>query len=744
MIAWLSRLRPRSLRARSAIAFGLLLGLATLNIGAFYWGAQKRDHVFRELRHAITRHSTLNEIRADLDNQYKRVKIVSDLLGVEQVSLGREEYGQIVLSIRALRARLAPLTQEVSHEGADAQERAGDFALKGLSDRTAKLTESWTTFYTRQLDDPGAALAEVVVTAEPLAQELLSVELPKAIAAEYQRVQRASDEFVRTDLLSSRLVWAILLASGMLSIALAYSLSRLLLRAIASLKTGADRFGAGELAYRVKVDNFAELDEVGGSLNMMALKLRYAREELEVRNIELADLAYRDALTQLANRAVFRERVELALSVEGRHPQEIAVLFIDLDNFKSVNDTFGHGSGDRLLVDVASRLLNATRGVDTVARLGGDEFGILLDHVQVGKQAVLVAERIITAFSAPFTLDGNVVHVAASIGLAWGQVGEGANELLRNADLAMYRAKARGKGRYEVFVPEMHAALLDRTQLEAELRVALEREEFAVVYQPIVDLRTERVVGFEALARWHHPSRGPVSPATFIPLAEDTGVILPLGRWILKHACIEASRWAACPGDEALTVSVNVSSRQLESASFSNDVTQALEASDLAPQRLILEITETAIMRDSAAMLLRLNHLKALGIQLAIDDFGTGYSSLAYLQRFSVDVIKIDKAFVDGVANGDNDAALMQAIITLSQTLGLRTVAEGIELRQQHVLLRDLGCQLGQGYLFSRPLTAIDARRMLAAQRPRSSAVGSGTPNERVIALVARDRSSDD
>ncbi|HJU72116.1 MAG TPA: EAL domain-containing protein [Gemmatimonadaceae bacterium] len=698
------------MRARFAIAFGLLLSLATLNIAAFNWGARKREREFQALHHAIAVHSALNETRADLDNQYKRVKIVSDLLGVEQVSLGRAEYDRIVQSIRALRAKLAPLSQ---HPAADAKSEDHQ-SLVLTSRRIARLADSWIRFYTRQLDDPGAALAEVVVTAEPLAQELLTKELPRAIEAENVRVQQARDTFVATDRLSSRLVWIILLATGLLSAALAYSLSRHLLRAIVALKAGAERFGTGDFNYRVTVPNAEELAEVGNSLNTMALRLRYAREELEVRNVELANLAFKDVLTQLANRAVFRERVELALAAQGRRPEEIAVLFVDVDNFKAINDTLGHGVGDRLLVDVAKRLLSATRGIDTVARLGGDEFAILLDHMHVGKQAIVVAERIITNLAAPFSVDGHVVHISASLGLAWGRDGEGADELLRNADVAMYRAKARGKGRYEIFAPDMHRALLDRAQLETELRAAIEREELCIAYQPLVKLDTEEIVGFEALARWNHPTRGPISPEVFIPLAEDTGTILPLGRKILQDACSEVGAWCRSLGiDEPLSISVNVPSRQLEHPSFVNDVIEALERAALPPHCLILEITETAVMRESAVTLLRLNHLKALGVRLAIDDFGTGYSSLAYLRRFPVDVIKIDKAFVDGIVKGASDTALVQAIITLSQALQLSTVAEGIELAKQAAVLRELGCELGQGFLFSRPLSAADAQRLL-------------------------------
>jgi diguanylate cyclase (GGDEF)-like protein len=714
----LSFVKPRSLRGAFAITFGLLLGLATLNIGAFYWGARQRNGVFRELSDAMARHSALTELRADLETQYKRVKVVSDLLSVEHASVGRQEYARLVDSLQQMRTHVALLTQERPATSRLTGHEQAETGLTTLAAHVNTLADSWAQFYTRQLDNPGSAVSEVARTSEVLAQALLTEELPSAIRSEYRHVQRATAVFEQTDRLTSRLVWAILLASGLFSITLAYSLSRQMLRAFASLKTGAERFGAGELAYRVQVEDVDELAEVSRSLNTMALRLRYAREELEVRNAELAELAYRDALTQLSNRAVFRERVALALATDGRNASEVAVLFVDLDNFKSVNDTFGHASGDRLLIEIANRLRSATRGIDTVARLGGDEFAILLDHVQIGKQAVLVAERIIASLSAPISIDGRQVHMAASVGLAWGRDGEGADELLRNADVAMYRAKSRGKGRYEVFVPEMHAALVDRAQLEGELRVAVEAQRLSVVYQPIVHLHTERAVGFEALARWHHPERGNVSPATFIPLAEDTGVIHALGRWILEQACLQAAKWDGhSSGGEPFSISVNVSSRQLEQASFTTDVTRALQLSGLEPQRLVLEITESVIMRDSKTMLQRLNQLKELGVQLAIDDFGTGYSSLAYLQRFPVDVIKVDRAFTDSVAKSGSDAALVQAIITLSDALGLRTVAEGIEVAEQRTLLRDLGCHLGQGFLFARPMSAEDATQAVAEAR---------------------------
>ncbi|AHG88463.1 diguanylate cyclase [Gemmatirosa kalamazoonensis] len=712
-------LHARTLRARFARAFGALLALATLNMGAYYWGARQRTRVFNVLHASIGRHSALTEARTELEDHYKRVKVVSDLMGVEGMSATTAERQGTVRAINGIRDRLAEVaaTAAADHDDDLVDSGLADALIPGVKARVDSLTASWTRFYLMQARDPAVAISEVAVTAEPLAQRLLGTDLPAAIRAQHRRVDLASAEFVRTDRASSAVMWAILALSGLCGFALSYVLSRDLLGAIGALKVGVDRFGAGELAYRVAVRKCEELHEVGESLNAMAGRLAQARLDLEARNQELAHLAFRDSLTLLANRALFRDRVERALG-QPDGPQDVFVLFIDLDDFKSINDTLGHASGDRLLVDVASRLLNATRGIDTVARLGGDEFAILLGQVHDVHDAVLVAERVIAAMRTPFALGTRLVHVGASVGIASGRDGADAEELLRNADVAMYRAKASGKGRHTVFEPAMHAALLDRVELEAELRDALRREELTVSYQPIVELATGRVTGFEALARWTHARRGIVPPGVFVPLAEETGAILPLGRWVLARACSEAVRWRAdAPDAPPVGVSVNVSGRQVEDPSFVDDLRAVLTATGLEPSSLTLEITESVIMRDSETTLRFLREVKSLGVRVAIDDFGTGYSSLAYLQRFPVDVLKIDKAFVDQVAQGGNDAAIARTIVSLAETLGLRTVAEGIERPDQHAGLRLLGCQLGQGFHYARPLGAHDAAAFLRQRR---------------------------
>lgn len=439
------------------------------------------------------------------------------------------------------------------------------------------------------------------------------------------------------------------------------------------------------------------------------------RKSLEER---LTHQASHDPLTNLANRTLFRQRVEVALQ-RARQRDSVVVMFLDLDNFKSVNDSLGHGAGDQLLITAAERLLNATRGSDTVARFGGDEFAILLENVRDDDEARVVAERINRAIRQPVQVGEETVSAGVSIGITRPHAeSDGADELLRNADVAMYTAKADGKGRYRFFEPAMHTAVVDRLELETDLRGALSRGELMLYYQPLVQLDTERVMGVEALLRWDHPRRGIVQPNDFIPIAEETGLIVPIGRWVLQEACRQAQTWwRDLPDSESISVAVNVSGRQLQDSFFVSDVAEALADSGLLPSRLVIEITESVIMHRTEAMVQRLQELKTLGVHLAIDDFGTGYSSLSYLQQFPIDIIKIDKAFVDGMERDAAGAALTRTIIGLGWTLGLATIAEGVEFAKQRDVLTELGCKLGQGFLFARPLTAAAATAVLTPTR---------------------------
>ena len=418
--------------------------------------------------------------------------------------------------------------------------------------------------------------------------------------------------------------------------------------------------------------------------------------------------AFHDPLTNLANRALFRERVDRALNQRGASTGSVAVLFLDLDNFKTVNDSMGHAAGDQLLFEVGRRLLNATRGCDTVARLGGDEFAILIDNVRVAADCVRVADRIQQSMQEPVQLDDAEVTVSASIGIVRDAGNESADDILRNADVAMYNAKQRGKGRHSLFERGMHDKAVERLRLQTDLRTAIDNNEITLLYQPIVTLADGRPCGFEALARWTHAEFGPVSPATFIPLAEETGMIVALGSNLLQRACEQATVWNRLPGLRApIGISVNLSGRQLEEPLVVQHVQSALHSSGLDPARLTLEITESALVHNSDSMRERLFQLKELGIALAIDDFGTGYSSLSYIQQFPVDVLKIDRSFVEGLGRtGGTDAALARTIIALGASLQLRTVAEGIEVEAQRAILRELGCELGQGFLYARPMAA--------------------------------------
>ena len=420
---------------------------------------------------------------------------------------------------------------------------------------------------------------------------------------------------------------------------------------------------------------------------------------------QLTHQAYHDPLTQLANRAWFHAQVEQALLRSTQAPEHVAVFFLDIDNFKNVNDSLGHAEGDRMLVEVASRLLNATRGSDTVARLGGDEFSVLVTRVTTDADLTVIANRIESAMRMPFRLTHGEIFSGASIGIARGAAGDSVDDVLRNADVAMYVSKRQGKGGYTVFEPKMHAQARERLGLETDLRHALTHGELALVFQPFVSLTDTTLVGVEALVRWRHPERGLLMPREFIPLAEESGLILPLGRWVLMEACRHGVRWRRMlPEDTPFTVSVNVSGRQLQQAAFLDDVSAALQETGLPPRDLLLEITESVIVRDTSVTLQRLNVLKALGVRLAIDDFGTGYSSLSFLQQFPLDVLKIDKSFVDETTNTGSGPALARTIVSLSKMLSLQTVAEGVEHQRQADALNAMGCGIAQGFHFSRPV----------------------------------------
>ena len=422
--------------------------------------------------------------------------------------------------------------------------------------------------------------------------------------------------------------------------------------------------------------------------------------------------AFRDALTRLPNRALFLDRVSHALARADRQPDVLAALFVDLDGFKDVNDSLGHAAGDQLLCDVAKRLLGCVRAADTVARLGGDEFAILLEDIRGRQYASRVAQRILDALSVPFNVAGRETSVGASIGIALNAGTDTVDTLLRNADVAMYAVKDSGRARYEFYVSEMLTSVLGRVDLEHQIRGALDAGELVVYYQPMIELSTGNVRGLEALLRWQHPTRGLLRPADFIEVAEETGAIVPIGRWVLDTACRQVQEWNSNRPDP-LRVSVNLSPLQVLHAEIVTDVSGVLSRSGLDPLYLMLELTEELLVKDTEMAARRLHQLKALGVWLAIDDFGTGYSSLSYLHRLPFDVLKIDKAFVDGITGAASESALAEAIVNLAATLGMQAVAEGVERVDQAAALRQLGCPFAQGYLFAKPLPAQQVEQLL-------------------------------
>jgi diguanylate cyclase (GGDEF)-like protein len=414
-----------------------------------------------------------------------------------------------------------------------------------------------------------------------------------------------------------------------------------------------------------------------------------------------------DALTDLPNRALFLDRVGHALARRAQHP--LAVLFVTMDDLKLVNDSLGHAAGDRLVVAVAARFAGCLAPGDTIGRLGGAEFSVLLEDVRDAAAAALGAEKILASLRAPLAVDGQDVFPTASIGIALSTPEGGSPEaLLADAETAMARASARGKDRYEVFNYSMTGHAATRLALESDMRRALERGQFRLHYQPIVALSNGDVLEVEALVRWDHPERGLLPPSEFIPVAEETGLIVPLGQWVLEEACRQAASWRVQLGDRTPVMGVNLSARQFQRPELLFDIRRALQAAHLAPSGLKLEITESVAMHDAEATIETLQSLKALGIGLAIDDFGTGYSSLAYLKRFPVDTLKVDRSFVDGLGEDPQNTAIVQSVLALAKALGLSVTGEGIETDLQRRLLRDLGCERGQGYLFARPRPAVD------------------------------------
>ena len=424
--------------------------------------------------------------------------------------------------------------------------------------------------------------------------------------------------------------------------------------------------------------------------------------------LKMSYLAQHDSLTDLPNRVLLNDRLNEAIALSSRHRRNLAVLFLDLDRFKHINDSLGHVVGDRLLQSVGRRLFTCVRSSDTISRQGGDEFVILLWEVRHAQDAAITAEKMLQALREPHHIDGHVLHVTGSIGIVtYPGDGTDAETLMKKADFAMYYAKDTGRDKYQFFKSEMNAQAVERQWLEDSLRHAIERQELLLHYQPKLNLATGGIIGVEALIRWHHPQRGLVPPGEFIAIAEQCGLIVPIGRWVLREACRQARAWQAA-GLPPMSIAVNISSVELRAPGFVSGVRATLEETGLEPRCLELELTETALLEDSRSVADVLRELKDIGVLLALDDFGTGYSSLSHLKRFPIDALKIDQSFVRDLTTDEDDAGIVTAVIGLGKSLHMRVVAEGVETREQLEILQEQGCPQGQGYYFSRPVPAVE------------------------------------
>ena len=500
------------------------------------------------------------------------------------------------------------------------------------------------------------------------------------------------------------------------------------------------RNAMAEVLERCAEELAVEAEALAAALNILQMSLEFSfvrmcecfeeerartDEELQRRDAELAFLATHDSLTGLPNRTLILDRTEQMLARSRREHSPAAALFIDLDNFKDINDTLGHTIGDELLQAVAARLGGATRESDALGRLGGDEFVVVSEELSLAAGPELVAERLLDALSHPFTIgpDKTRVTVRASIGIAMAEE-TNAEELLRHADIAMYRAKWEGRNRYAVFETGMQEKMRSRLELEMDLREALAHDEFFLVYQPTIDLTTMRPRGVEALLRWRHPERGVLHPDDFLPLLEETGMIVEVGQWVLERACIQGAAWR--DAGHAITMAVNVSARQLDTDRITGEIEAALARSGLEPQALAIEVTETTLMRDAEATARRLEEIKRLGVRIAIDDFGTGYSSLGHLQRFPVDALKIDRSFISGLRDNREGETLVHSLVQLGKALSIETFAEGIEQPHELSLLQREACDSGQGFLFARPLEASETEAFLRDWRSELPPVPAG------------------
>lgn len=453
-------------------------------------------------------------------------------------------------------------------------------------------------------------------------------------------------------------------------------------------------------------DQLKMLQQVNSHLVIANIEARKVAEQVEAAAVRLDHLAHHDVLTDLPNRMLLQDRLGQAIELAQRQDRQLAVMFMDLDRFKHINDSLGHAIGDQLLQSVAQRLVDCVRHSDTISRQGGDEFVLLFPSIAHAEDAATSAQKMLEALALPHRIERHDLHISVSIGISiYPDDGQDAEALIKNADVAMYHAKENGRNNYKFFEQQMHDRSVQRQSIEASLRGALERQEFVLYYQPKIQLSSRTIVGVEALIRWQHPEQGLLSPAQFVPIAEDCGLILPIGSWVLREACLQARAWQQA-GLPPITVAVNASALEFRAKDFVENIRATLEDIGLEPHYLELELTESVLMRDAASTDRALHALAELGVKLAIDDFGTGYSSLSYLRRFPIDTLKIDQSFVNQMTRNPDDATIVSAIISMGKSLQKRVIAEGVETEEQYGSLLARHCDEGQGYYFGRPMVA--------------------------------------
>jgi diguanylate cyclase (GGDEF)-like protein len=461
-----------------------------------------------------------------------------------------------------------------------------------------------------------------------------------------------------------------------------------------------------ETVLRTFNDHVVMLRKANEHLVVAAMESQKLVESVQTAKMELDHLAHHDVLTNLPNRTLLLDRLTQAIELTHRQGKQLAVMFLDLDRFKYINDSLGHSVGDQLLQAIARRLVSCVRNSDTVSRQGGDEFILLLPSIEHAEDAALCAKKILAAFALPYPIDQHNLHIGVSIGISiYPDDGRDADSLISSADTAMYHAKESGRENFKFFEQEMNDRAVQRQSIEASLRLAIERQEFVLHYQPKVDLRSGAIVGCEALIRWQHPELGLLSPGQFVSIAEDCGLILPIGRWVLREACRQAIAWRKA-GLLPIVVAVNTSALELRSLDFLENIRTTLAETGMEPQYLELELTESVLMHDAESSNSALIALHALGTKLAIDDFGTGYSSLSYLRRFPIDTLKIDQSFVNHITSNKDDATIVCSVVSLGKSLNKRVIAEGVETREQYAFLLDQECDEGQGYFLGRPVVA--------------------------------------